>query len=371
MRLKSCVLLILLPVFPSCEGKPSWDEDTISEAPPGTSIRPCSDFSVHCKIYWREFGSIEGDQAPAGLEPVGGLPAVDSKHRIYVAGASRGVLVVWDSTGNVVDTIGRPGKGPGELNGMPVAMIAAGDTLHIRDDAGSWSVYSPDRHFMKKKTDVALPIPTFLALTSGGHMIDAWGDPLFRIIKPDGEDSISFGSPGPEENMPRRIVGVGHRPGRFWAVPTHRLVLTEWGLDGTRHRRIRPSNTSFPEQPADDYWDSRKEGPPPAFITHLAEDPQGFLWVRALLPDDEYLSSNPNDEELVVEQADQAYDILIEVIDPKEEVVVASVITDTMRDGLGGILSGPVGFKVWQDELGFQYFSFGELILGDSLRARE
>ena len=113
-----------------------------------------------------------------------------------------------------------------------------------------------------------------------GLMIDAWGDPLFRVMGKGRSDRAQFGSPEASEQLPRRLVAMGFIPDRFWAIPTYRMELTEWGLDETKHRGMTVPNTAFPNQPTDEPWNGAEGTPPPAAITHLATDPDGLIWVR-------------------------------------------------------------------------------------------
>ena len=361
---RSTLLAILLFSSWSCRdfGRPK--EVPIQALSPGASVKPCLRDAGTCGIIWVSAGIIGGGDSPAGMDPVGS-PAIDSRHRVLVGASTPGVVAVWELNGTVVDTLGRSGEGPGEMIGLPSVIVGIGDTVHVRDDGGSWSVFTPELNFVRKVFDAALPPTLFLGLTSDGHMIEGIGDPLFRVIKPNGIDSIEFGSPEPSELAPRRIVAVGSSPDRFWAVPTYTPILTEWSLDGTALRTVAVENSSFPNQPNDEAWTGMDRRPPPGLITHLVEDSEGLLWMRAVIPDPDYEPLPYDPEEEDSDRVDRLYDCLVEVIDPTSGTVLASATADRMETILIGLLLGPWGFRISQDSMGFQIMEFGELVLGE------
>lgn len=358
-------LVITLPLLLvwACADAKSPGVQAIGDVSSVEDLVPCEAAPEACSIFWIGLGSIGGSGSPPGLDPVG-APAVDSRHRVYSAGWGPGVLVVWDLDGRVLGNLGSPGEGPGEMVGLTDAMIASGDTVHVRDDAGSWSVFSPELGFVRKRSHVALPPRNFLALTSDGHMVAGYGTPLFRVIKPDGRDSLRFGDPEAAEEIPRRILAGGRRPDRFWATPTHKLALTEWGLDGTEHRHVAVRGSAIPDQPNDAPWDPHDGAPPPAIINYLVEDAQGLLWVWAMLPEPNYTPSARDAQREVYAQLDRMYRFLVEVIDPGTGAVVASALAGRMEQGVSGILPGPLGFRVVQDRWGIMRYDFGRLVLG-------
>jgi hypothetical protein len=336
---------------------------SIQEVSRVEDVRPCDSASDACGIFWIRMGSIGGSGSPPGLDPVG-APAVDSRHRVYCPGWTPGVVVAWDMDGHVVGTLGRPGEGPGEMEGLAEALIGPGDTVHVRDNAGTWSVFSPELEFVRKMSHVALPPLNAVALTSDGHMVAAWGTPLFRVIKPDGRDSLRFGVPDAAEILPRRVLAAGRRSGRFWASPAYRLAITEWGLDGTEYRRVAVRGSAFPDQPSDETWDPHAGKAPSAILNRLVEDAQGLLWVWAILPEPDYTPSLRDAQDQSLARVNHMYRFLVEVIDPATGTVVASAIAGTMEESVSGILPGPTGYRVIEDQWGVMRYDFGKLVVG-------
>jgi hypothetical protein len=89
-------------------------------------------------------GSIEGD-AEYQFGQIGFI-AVDSRDRIYVADAQAQNIRVFTPGGQYVQTIGRPGAGPGELGaGVAFLVVATGDTLFVPDLPNRRvNLYAPD-----------------------------------------------------------------------------------------------------------------------------------------------------------------------------------------------------------------------------------
>jgi len=364
-RLLVASLSVLLPTLSCGRTETSGLPGRIETLTTREEIQPCTPAATECRIFWVLEGAIGGADSPPGLDPVGASPAIDSRRRVFNAASVPGTLVIWNLDGEVVGVLGGAGEGPGEMEGLPVAQITLGDSIHVRDGAGSWSVFSPELEFVRKRAGVGLPFPQFTLATPRGQMIDAWGDPLFRVIGKDGSDLVQFGSPEASERLPRRLLAMGPVPDRFWAVPTHRMDLTEWGFDGIEHRNMTVPNTAFPSQPTDEPWNGAEGTPPPGVITHLATDVEGLIWVRSMLPDPDYTWSPPGSEEgQIMAFVDDTYDFLIEVIDPERGRVIASAWADETADGLSGILPGRWGFRMAQDSLGFLRLDFGRLELG-------
>lgn len=358
-------LAVCIPLLVAwgCADAGSRAGHAIQEVSRVEDVVPCDPTSDACDIFWVPMGSIGGPGSPPGMDPTGG-PAVDSRGRVYCAGWSPGVLVVWDLSGRVIGTLGSPGEGPGEMVGLTSPFIGTGDTLHIRDNASAWSVFTPNLEFVRKVSHAALPPPNFLGLTSDGHMVAAYGSPVFRVMRPDGRDSVRFGVPDAVERDPRRVVAAGRHPDRFWATPAHRLALTEWSIDGTERRRLEVRGSAMPDQPSDQGWDPQAGTPPPAILNYLVEDAQGLLWVRAILPDPGYTPSLRDPQDASYARLKRMYRVLVEVVDPATGTVVASAVADTVEDGVSGLLPGPWGFRIIEDRSGIMRYDFGKLVLG-------
>jgi hypothetical protein len=122
--------------------------------------------------------------------------------------------------------------------------------------------------------------------------------------------------------------------------------------------------SAFPDQPSDETWDPHAGKAPSAILNRLVEDAQGLLWVWAILPEPDYTPSLRDAQDQSLARVNHMYRFLVEVIDPATGTVVASAIAGTMEESVSGILPGPTGYRVIEDQWGVMRYDFGKLVVG-------
>jgi hypothetical protein len=127
----------------------------------------CSTCAIRLTVVGRLGGSAD---LPGDVTPQSRV-ARDSRGRLYVTRAtSAGSLLVFDSTGRYLQSIGRLGSGPGEFQFVAGVAVDAGDSVHVFDPALlRRTVLTPDYH-VARTTPLAMPAPTF-TLGRGGDVL--------------------------------------------------------------------------------------------------------------------------------------------------------------------------------------------------------
>lgn len=285
-------------------------------------------------------GSVPDPTVPVSLGP-------DGRFAARVAGGGR--IGLWSRDGTFLDTIGRPGEGPGELGASPLPLFDEAGHLHVLDPTQArWSRFAPDGEFLESTTSPELShlyLTHRIALISGASVLVGTPSPLsshpfhFRILSFDGGTRGFSELPGePSSSYGRPVT----RPsgGTFWAGPWQgdpEYALEEWALDGRLLRRIRL------EPPWDVGEDAGSSSNSLPRFPMLAEGPGGELIVLAV-------ASAPDDLDSV--------EVWYEVVDPGVPDVLAS--KRLLVDGSGynvppmfGMEEGTrLGFRQATDELG-------------------
>ena len=267
-----------------CPRKPARDH-------PVGGVTVVKDGRPPCRIVFRKTG-IRLEAVADGSRPDPGMTVLqDSKGRFYSANPPGGepVIVVWDPQGKYLTSFGREGEGPGEFSargGLTLYMDHE-NQLHVRDGAGSWSVFSRDHKFLRRvpiRVGGMLSDARTTVILDGGQAVT--GDDYnsgrrnyFRILNPDGTLDRAFGPVSDElaQDRTRPLERlIAYRGGdTFWVGPVEGegYVLEEWGVDGELRRTLR----------RDVSWrgwseDSRSA---PDRLTRLQIDDSGILYVLA------------------------------------------------------------------------------------------
>jgi hypothetical protein len=90
---------------------------------------PSADLRIFDVIEELRIGSV--DDPDAGFTDIGGI-AVDSEGLVYVLERRDRAVRVYDTSAQLVRTIGRSGEGPGEFR-SPLLLGLLGDTLWVND----------------------------------------------------------------------------------------------------------------------------------------------------------------------------------------------------------------------------------------------
>jgi hypothetical protein len=208
-----------------------------------TSMGPDVEAPFHLEREWR-LGGLAGELHVTELRPW--HVAADNKGWVYVLDAVGRRVFVVDPHGSVVDTLGRPGGGPGEL-GSPVAVHVAPDgTVGVWDYARGGLVVWRDGQ----------PLP--LRRVEGSF----WG-PDVRLFEWDRSDAVAF-------------VTLSRSP-------VSRQHLT---LSGPARTRVLAEMVAVPERPAEFPTCGIRGIPvPPLFAPELNWDVRAARFLVSVSPD--------------------------------------------------------------------------------------
>lgn len=276
-----------------------------------------------------EIGTVEGDD-PYQLSRVVSATRL-SGGGILIANAGTQELRFYDAAGRHLVSVGREGAGPGEFQGLGMAVVGAGDTIAAYDfNLRRLSYFAPDGTFARSVTlrfEEGFPIPIgpvahggwlsnrgftfrpgatgadvirdtlpFLLFDSTGALLDSIGRfPQFEFyVETEGgsawASSLPFG----------RSTEAAALPDGFYAGHTERYEITRYSLAAVPERVIRLERAPVPVtdtdvsalkderlEDAQQQWRQRTErmfqqmpipSTFPAF-SDLSVDADGNLWV--------------------------------------------------------------------------------------------
>lgn len=216
--------------------------------------------------------------------------ARDGLGRLYLAFPNLGQLLVFDSAGGALPPIGRRGEGPGEYQLPYLVRIARSDSVAVFDYAGQLSLLGPAGELAMRSGPVRLGMVMDLLVTGDGTVVfssisgfsggSSGEKPVVGVFSVyDMRESVitrSFESPGatvPAQDDGRFYMGASRHPDRFWATPTGRYEMVEYGVDGTVARRVARDPAWMRVRPPED-----GNVPPLSAIRGLTEW-DGQLWT--------------------------------------------------------------------------------------------
>lgn len=300
-----------------------------------------------CRISVIKVVSIGDSESENGFVPslANGL-GVGSDGTLWVSYEMAGELPArYDLHGNFLGRVGRSGKGPGEFQGPVVARSFGTDTVFLLDyRAQRLSAYVPPQLEPVRTSRIQGPIGNleFLVLNNGYLVTNAHSpDPTFsgtpiHIYDSSGEHLRSVGGGlvmryGDRKSSLRKLARVPHGLG-FWTVDMD-VNLREWTSDGAHIRTLtRAAEWRVPASTG--VWIPQREDPPPHQVIAIAPTEDGFLWLVAAV-------AAPTWERAIrrrglpfmgsdfdVTDVNELFDTVIEVIDPSNASLVASVTLD-------------------------------------------
>lgn len=134
MRVRYLVLALAAGGLGGC----APEAEEIAEAVP--LVQQAIDRNAVLKLH--EELRIDGNRDDAPFFNVGGA-ALDSRGRMFVLDRGNREILVFDSVGTRVGTIGRTGDGPGEFN-SPRAIWLSGDTVGVSDSGNRFHLFDTD-----------------------------------------------------------------------------------------------------------------------------------------------------------------------------------------------------------------------------------
>jgi hypothetical protein len=241
-----------------------------------------------------------------------------------------GHVLVYDSLGRFLGSIGRPGQGPGEFGRQVRLVVGRGDTVFALDDAFMRvQRFTHDGQFLGGFPFMG-QVPSFALLDDGSLLLHRlpWQpeDHLFHLLSPTGEELAKFGTSSMEElDLDFRVVSPS-LGGGFWTASLWRYEAHLWEAPGILAGILRrevdwfPSGGSYPEG-------IYERLPPPPFFQHIWEDGSGRLWTYAYLPDPDWRPGLPLQPR--TEWFRRTFDTRIELIDLGQARLIASGTYET------------------------------------------
>lgn len=297
----------------------------------------------------REMGDAAG---PGRLDRTLSSWARDGRGRTYVASGWEGPVRVFGPDGRFLRTLGESEPGDTVRRAIGHVSIAAGDTVHLLDEANSLRhVFTPDHRRARtepvtphlRASGFSLPLPGGrLAFAGTVPTRDAVGLPL-HVMEADGTVSASFGSDAPElvpGGAPdvRRLAAAG--AGALWAGHLTAYRVERWTLDGRREVAIERDASWFAP-----YTRTRWEPgePPHPMLMAVRQDAAGRLWTLVRVADADWARAPRQPVDSAVAAAapllqydlNDLYDTRIEVIDPRCGTLLVSHRVPVL---LGGFL---------------------------------
>lgn len=217
-------------------------------------------------------------------------------HGYYLASrrTAPGQVVVFDSTGEESDLIGRRGSGPGEYQYVRAVVPVAKDSIAIFDEMNRRitlldSAYNVARTLplavrLEERGALLLPDGTWV-LAGQVPTPERFGYPLHRV---DEEGKLTSSFELAAVRSATVMVPAAHIArlvnGKIWSVPFHEYVFYEWeGSTDTPRRFVRQADWFRPlgEPSPSPTIDEREvyAEPPPSRITDFQSAGPGRFWV--------------------------------------------------------------------------------------------
>jgi hypothetical protein len=254
---------------------------------------------------------------------LGWMIAVDSRKRYY-ASTGESHFLVFDSTGRLLRSVGRKGRGPGEYFGDAQVVIGPADTLLVFDWS-SLTTLTPNYEYVRR-VSARLVEPIWLSggwlaqITSGYTREEINWLHLLELLDAtgNGANQIEIGPPKSRDGPGRSRVVADGRDGTIWTTFFEKYVLEQWTRTGARQLILTrdldgESFKGFSEIPFNT-----------ARVSNLLVDRLGRVWVSVLVRNGKKHRSTMRTEEGVREVEVDEYDTVIDVIDVKVRKLLAS-----------------------------------------------
>ncbi len=267
---------------------------------------------------------------------------------------------VHDAAGRFLQTVGRKGRGPGELERAYDVVPFGTDSLLILDAVGHRGVVFTSS--FKAVRSLRLPF------NLGSPVVTSWPDSilasgeyaspssvgrplhLVSVKNSDGARASSFG-PSDGGRLPGGGSTVQHllstaSEGRFWSAWSFGYDLYEWTTTGRQISSLQRRPSWFRHTSTDGA--GTPTTPPPPRIFGVARDTGGFLWVFSKTAGKTWKEAWPRLEAGTQEvsardmNVEQLWDNRVELIDTRRGQVVARLNDLTRKPAyLASILAGP------------------------------
>ncbi len=271
------------------------------------------------------------------------MAAAGSHGRAYVGTqTTTHAVMILDSAGTLLGTLGRPGSGPGEFT-VPRFIVQKADSIAVSDLTGRMALFDPEGRFVRQLT-YSTPHANQALFLRGDTLVaaadiasrDRSGLPL-HLFAPNGDIVRSFGSEDrsvdPEFQRSRMRFLTAESDSSFWVARPDRYVLELWSSGGVSQRRFELTRDWWVPMVRDlaPYW---KELPPSHVKSVHRELPAGNLLVLIYRARPNWKPSiespaSAADRPMQLTDFLQNIEQLVEVVDPQSGDLVATVINSS------------------------------------------
>lgn len=297
---------------------------------------------AECRISLTHVATFGAADGPAAIGQMGLIAHSGDGRWFVVTTASASNVLVFDSTGTVLATIGRSGEGPGEYRGI-WRLFVDDEHLHVYDGRLSReTILSLDDYSVVRSVrltgpllNIALFADGLLAVNAAIRTPELVGQPL-HILR-EGDRARSFGGQGEQylADVPysgMREIAPARAPGSFWAAYKNRYRVQKWDTAGNLLVTLNREADWF--QPHERGVGFDPSVAPAPVLMAIQEDAQGVLWTLTAVADAEWRSAltpmpgHPDGNRYAASDMNDYLDTVIEAIDPVEGVVLASTRVD-------------------------------------------
>lgn len=290
----------------------------------------------------------------------------DSKGNYYalLTGKPFEGMPYYDSTGKFIGTIGRKGRGPGELTNPSQFLVGLGDSLYLLDYGRRFSVFGPDGKFARERRLQLSPntgfglTRTLMPLADGRIIVnssipskDYAGIPLFQVNQSGSIDkgfgTMNLASIG---SLSMRVVTAGRDNKTAWVAEPGNYRLEEIDLVTQETKRVIGVNAPWfdhapimtVEESRDHFAKTtmvrknvdvnkrpeRMEHAPMTFLRDMQLDERGRMWLVWQVPAagwDTVTLKYPHLEEMAIsnELNDRLWSSVVDVLDVERGALVA------------------------------------------------
>jgi hypothetical protein len=302
------------------------------------SIIPDAVACVTCRISVSTVVTLGSDDGAGAIHSTPLDVSVDGRNRYWVVPiADQSALpIVFDAQGGVIRTIGRRGKGPGEFSRVVDAIPLPGDSALLLDsETRRATIVGPD---LEPVRFIQIPEPLQFNVVrrwpaevvgmshyAGGGR----GGPVLHVMAFDVEPPRVIRSFGPAwtirdiTTMEKTVARVFPATEGVLSIVPQRYRVERWSYEGQLLKSLerRPEWFSVESVSA-----GTRDTPPSPRFTAVAEDTSGRLWSFLSVAAPTWREGWPKDRgetRVVAFSMEKMYRTVIEVLDPKENRVIA------------------------------------------------
>jgi hypothetical protein len=282
--------------------------------------------------------------------------AMDSHDRFFIAPLGvTGEVAVYDPSGSFAGTIGRSGRGPGELGRVRHVVITPGDSLLVLD-AMRLTLFSPTGDFVRgRQLPNGVQGFRYLALDDGRVLFNNYrqSHPALGLLDETYAEVRFFGRTISTRDLDslQYMLALSPDGDVFAAQVNYGYVIEVWDTTGTfKHRFVRKVDWFPPWSMEPISRERRRPRTPRRYkprISGLYSDGQGKLWVCITVADPDWEQASEGDYARLV-------DTIIDVIEMPSGRLYA---TQRFDGAIGRILPNGFLYGLEEDEPGLLRFS--------------